>query len=359
MKLLKNIAITLLVIFVGIWLALKIPTVQTHVFKTLAKMRFAAALGEEYQDALSATVCGSGSPLASTSAQACIIIQAGKDLFIVDAGDGSAANLSFWNTPLENLKAVFITHNHSDHISDLADIHLMSWVTRERTTKLLVFGPEGIKDVADGFELAHKHDYEFRNAHHGDLLAPLDVVGFNPITIQDDSVIYDNGDLQVTAFRVEHEPVDPAYGFRFDYKGRSIVISGDTSYSENLIKNSQEVDVLFHEAISLDLTRRMSKIADELGEQFNSNVARNGSVIFKDIESYHTPPLEVAEIASLSKVDLLVYYHLIPTPQPPLDNLMANIFFRGVTQKFSNWEYAIDGSEVILPIGSKKIVFNK
>jgi len=359
MKLLRNIVIVLLLLVIAFWLALKVPAVQNHVYETAIKMRLLATLQEEKEDTLSATVCGSGSPLASNSAQACILIKAGEDLYVVDVGDGSVANLSRWNTPFEDVKAVFITHNHSDHISDLADLHLMTWVTRERESKLTVYGPEGIEDVTKGFEMTYKHDYEFRNAHHGDLVAPLNVVGFNPITIQDDSVIFDNGDLQVTAFRVEHEPVDPAYGFRFDYKGRSIVISGDTNYSKNLIKNSQKADVLFHEAISYDLTRRMSKTLADLGEEFDSNLARYGSKIFTDIESYHATPSEVAEIANLSNVDMLVYYHLIPTPQPPIDKIMADILFRGVDENFSNWEYAVDGTVVILPIDSEKIIFNK
>ena len=103
----------------------------------------------------------------------------------------------------------------------------------------------------------------------------------------------------------------------------------------------------------------MSKTLADLGEEFDNNIARYGSKIFTDIESYHATPLEVAEIASLSNVDMLVYYHLTPTPQPPIDKIMADIIFRGVDENFSNWEYAIDGTKVILPINSKKIIFNK
>ena len=131
MKFLRNIVIVLLLLFIALWLALKVPAVQNHVYETAIKMRLLATLQEEKEDTLSATVCGSGSPLASNSAQACILIKAGEDLYVVDVGDGSVANLSRWNTPFEDVKAVFITHNHSDHISDLADLHLMTWVTRE------------------------------------------------------------------------------------------------------------------------------------------------------------------------------------------------------------------------------------
>ena len=131
---------------------------------------------------------------------------------------------------------VAFLEKHSDHFSDLADLHLMSWVARDRSKKLTVFGPEGIENVTKGFEIAYTYDSLYRNEHHGDTIAPLDVVGYEPFTLQGDSVIYDENDLKITAFLVSHKPVDPAYGFRFDYKGRSIVISGDTIYDENLIK---------------------------------------------------------------------------------------------------------------------------
>ena len=149
-------------------------------------------------------------------------------------------------------------------ISHLADLHLMSWVARDRSKKLTVFGPEGIENVTKGFELAYTYDSLYRNEHHGDTIAPLDVVGYEPFTLQGDSVIYDENDLKITAFLVSHKPVDPAYGFRFDYKGRSIVISGDTIYDENLIKYAKQADLLFHEAISYELMRISSRIASEL-----------------------------------------------------------------------------------------------
>ena len=96
---------------------------------------------------------------------------------------------------------------------------------------------------------SYQPDYFFRNSHHGDQIAPLDVVGLNSITVDlnQPKIINEEG-LIVTAFEVIHDPVKPALGYRFDYKGRSLIISGDTSYSKNLIENSRDVDVLFHEA---------------------------------------------------------------------------------------------------------------
>ena len=359
MKLIKWFILILIAGSVLIYLALKVPQVQIGIFSVLGKNSFAQNLKSPRYEGLTATVCGSGSPLPSDSAQACIMIQAEDRMFIVDVGDGSVRNLSSWRVPLEDLKAVLITHLHSDHFSDLADLHLMSWVARDRSKKLTVFGPEGIENVTKGFELAYTYDSLYRNEHHGDIIAPFDVVGYEPFTLQGDSVIYDENDLKITAFLVSHKPVDPAYGFRFDYKGRSIVISGDTIYDENLIKYAKKADLLFHEAISYELMRISSRIASGLGEEYDNNASRYGSEIFRHIEDYHTTPVEAAMAASKSDVGLLVFYHLIPTPQIPIRTIMAKIFFRGVTEVFPNWEYAIDGTTIILPPDSDEIIFKK
>ena len=104
----------------------------------------------------------------------------------------------------------------------------------------------------------------FRNEHHGDFIAPLDKAGFNTQTINlNNPVLIDDGSLKITAYSVTHDPVDPALGFRIDYKGRSISISGDTSYDENLIKNSNNVDVLFHESMSVEFLNILNRVSKE------------------------------------------------------------------------------------------------
>ena len=102
-------------------------------------------------------------------------------------------------------------------------------------------------------------DYKFRNEHHGNEIAPIEVAGFDPYTINlDEPVIYNKNDLKVTAFEVEHDPV-PAVGFKFDYKGRSIVISGDTKYSQKVIDGAKNADVLFHENQANHILEMMNK----------------------------------------------------------------------------------------------------
>ena len=186
MKIIKWFTLILIAGSILIYLALQVPQVQIGIFSVLGKNSFAQNLKAPRYEGLTATVCGSGSPLPSDSAQACIMIQAEDRMFIVDVGDGSVKNLSSWRVPLEDLKAVLITHLHSDHFSYLADLHLMSWIARDRSKKLTVFGPEGIENITKGFELAYTYDSLYRNEHHGDIIAPFDVVGYEPFTLQGD-----------------------------------------------------------------------------------------------------------------------------------------------------------------------------
>ena len=106
------------------------------------------------EDSLKVVVCGSRSPLPSPGrAEACILVEAGDDIYIFDLGNGSMDNLTQYGVPWPNVKAVLITHMHSDHIADLPDAHLQSWV-QGRDSPLMVYGPEGINLVTAGFELA-------------------------------------------------------------------------------------------------------------------------------------------------------------------------------------------------------------
>ena len=236
MKLAKYIAISVIAVLITISILIRVPQVQDRLIEGLAQdaLNNPTILPE---DSLTAVVCGSRSPFPTPGrAEACILIKAGENYFVVDSGDGSVANLRNWRIPIKNVR-VLLTHLHSDHISDLNDLHQATWVAQSRTKKLDVYGPKGVESVTKGFEEAFKADYQFRNEHHGDELAPLDVAGFDPHPIDlSNPVIINEGDLKVTAFEVSHEPVEPALGYRFDYKGRSIVISGDTRYSENIIK---------------------------------------------------------------------------------------------------------------------------
>ena len=348
MKLLKYIIFIAVTLFILATVLSRLPSVQDRLM-----LRFVENLGSStpnlYDDSLSAVVCGSRSPLPSPGrAQTCVLVNAGGNYYVVDIGDGSAANLNNWRIDTDKIRATLLTHLHSDHISDLADLHLMTWINSSHTKPMDVYGPKGVELVTQGFEEAYQLDYQFRHEHHGDELAPKDIAGFNPFPVDlTNPVIIDEDGLKVTAFRVLHEPIEPALGYRFDYKGRSIVISGDTSYSENLIKHTKDADVLFHEAQANHQLAIMKKA-------FANN---KGLVkILDDIETYHTTPIEAAQAANIANVDHLMFYHLTPAPR---NNLMERMFFRGVNEIRKDWSSTKDGTMVVLPLDSDEIIISQ
>jgi len=349
MKFLKYFIGLLVSLIIIVLISTRIPAFQDR-FITRAINTLLNSQTELPSDALTAIVCGSSSPIpAPDRAEACILIKAGDSYYIVDSGDGSISNLRNWRINLSNVKGVFLTHLHSDHISDLAHLHQGTWIAQSRSKKLDVYGPKGVSKVTKGFEVAYEIDFKFRNEHHGDKVAPLDIAGYDPHPIDlSNPIIIDENGLKVTAFAVPHDPVKPALGYRFDYRGRSIVISGDTRYSENLINNAQDADVLFHEAQANHILKIMENASKNAG--FDQRAK-----IFTDILSYHTTPEEAADIANKANVDHLVFYHLVPAPR---NNLMSKMFVRGVNEIRKDWTISSDGTMVVLPFNSDEIIIS-
>ena len=360
MKYLKLLFLSLGVMTLLIFISLQFPSVKKGIYKTLFKVTVNNSMSVwEDNSFLKATVCGSGTPLRTKNvAQSCIMVEAGNDLYIVDVGDGSVANIQRWGINLSNLKAALITHLHSDHIADLPDLNLISWVNRSREQNLTIFGPEGIETVIEGFNQAYSLDHKFRNEHHGDEQAPLGVNEMVANIIEGEGIILSDNGLRITAFLVEHDPVTPAYGYRFDYKGRSIVISGDTAYSTNLINYAKDVDLLFHEAISYEMMDINTEAMTSFYETTNNDFYRFGADLFQHIEDYHTPFEEVAIVAKQSNAKKLIFYHVIPTPTKPMNGLMKNIMTEKVDQHYQDWLFAEEGLTLELPPNSDEIVMS-
>ena len=350
MKILKYLIFIVVAAFLLIAILTRIPAVQDRVM-TSALNNLQNQEIDLYDNSLTALVCGSRSPLPHPRrAETCILINAGGSYYVIDVGDGSASNLRSYGVNLGKIKAVLLTHLHSDHISDLADIHMGTWVAQSRTKRLDVYGPSGVEFVTKGFEDAYKLDFKYRNEHHGDEVAPINIAGFDPhpVDLLNPVVINENG-LKVTAFKVPHDPVKPALGYRFDFKGRSIVISGDTSYSENLITYAKDADVLFHEAQANHILEIMKGVANKAGNPLTAK-------ILDDITTYHTTPKDAAKVANLANVDHLVFYHLTPSPR---NSMMERMFFRGVNKIRKDWSVADDGTMVVLPLDSDEIKISK
>lgn len=262
-------------------------------------------------DGLHVGLAGTGAPLPDSRRRGgCSFVLAGEHLFIVDIGPGSTLTLEAMGVPLGEAEAVLLTHIHSDHIGGLGELLLKAWTRGVRTEPMRVMGPEGVEPVVSGFNLAYQIDAGFRIAHHGDSLAPERGAGgvaetLGPFGDDGDVVVFEADDLTVTAFLVDHRPVVPALGYRFDYKGRSVVISGDTLPSENLRRHARGADLLVHEVLQPELLRIL-----------NQTAARERLVaaetLTADILDYHTFPEEVARIARDEEIGHVVFHHFLP-----------------------------------------------
>ncbi len=350
MKLFLYLLGALVVFCTSVLLLIKNPNVQDKLLQREISQRLSDTRGDLFvDDALRVILCGSAAPMPIQGrAAACIMVIAGGKFYIVDTGNRSTNNLGLWRIPADRVGAVLLTHFHSDHMGDLGEFNMMTWA-QGRNAPLDVYGPVGVEQVVEGFSLAYALDSSYRTAHHGeDYLNPAigkmiaKVVNLNG----DSATVLDDGDLKITMFSVNHAPIHPAVGYRFDYKGRSVVISGDTTKTESTIKYSKDADLLFHEGLSRHIVKQMEV---ESGNAGNHQLEK----IMFDIQDYHASPVEAAEVANDANVTELVLYHLVPTPP---NKLAEWAFMRDVHKvRSSGVTIGYDGLTYILPIDSKDV----
>lgn len=188
-------------------------------------------------------------------------------------------------------------------------------------------------------------------AHHGPEVTPPAGYGATarPFAIPEGEtslVILNEPDLKITAFRVDHNPIDPAVGYRFDYKGRSAVLSGDTTPSAVVEAQARGADLLVHEALSIDLVNRQRAAAEAAGR---TNLAR----IFGDITDYHTTPEQAAQLAERAGVKFLLLNHIVP-PLPI--RVLEGPFLGEARRQFSGpLQVGRDGDLISLPAGSDEV----
>ncbi len=348
----KAVVLALAVLFVlaAAWLIFRAPILNTIATRAIQE-RFALQ-SRQWDDGLHVGLAGTGSPFPDINrAGPCIVVAAGNHLYIVDAGDGAARNISLMGFQIGKVDAILLTHFHSDHIAGLGEMMLQRWVGGSNTKPVTVIGPEGVEEVVKGFNDAYRLDATYRVGHHGPAAVPPSGSGgtakmINLAAADDASaVVVEEEGVRITAFRVCHAPVYPAVGYRFDYKGRSLVISGDTAPCNSLKKQSQGVDALFHDGLQVTL---MKMINEQSALSSMPSLGR----ITADIPSYHASPEAVARIAGEAGVKHLVFYHVMP-PVPP----MLNGMFLGDSAKYYKGPITVgcDGMVVSLPAGSNAI----
>jgi ribonuclease Z len=298
------------------------------------------AIAQEF-DGLKITLCGTSSPIpAPGRAQACVAVETPEHLYIIDAGSGSAATANLSNVPMEKLRGILITHFHSDHISDIGDFNLNSWVAG-RPEPLQIIGPTGVERIVDGFNMAYELDRGYRVAHHGAELLNPELGTLQSKTIAE-GVIVDQDGLRITAFEVSHPPIEPAFGYRLDYGDRSVVISGDSLVTDKIVEISNGADVVLHDAMSLQLVRGAAGMARTTG---NTRLA----TVLQDIQDYHATTDDLNRLSSEAEIGQLALYHLVPAPR----NAMAlRAFSNDIPEGALLTE---DGMVISLPAGSEEI----
>ena len=274
------------------------------------------------REGLNVIVCGSASPLGfdPDRAQACIAVVTPEHFFIFDVGSRSPSRISSANLPIRRLTGVFITHFHSDHIADLPAINMNSWISG-RKGELNVYGPDGIDSVVDGFNDAYKLDKSYRTAHHGADLLPAATAPMNAVTIMP-GIAYRDEEITITAFPVDHTPIDPAMGYRIDYKGRSVVISGDTVSTSSLFEAAKNADLLLHDALS---PIALKIVIDAMKSRGAERVAK----IVSDVDDYHAHSTNLEAQTKAAGIRQLAFYHFVPVPNNPL---FEKIFERGLSE---------------------------
>lgn len=308
-------------------------------------------------DGLHVYVCGSGSPLPDAErAGPCLAVLAGRDAFVFDSGSGSVRKLLRMGFPADRLKAVFLTHLHSDHLDGLGELLLQAWVGGSRSSPLPVYGPPGVENVVAGFRQAYTLDSGYRVAHHGPKVVQPAGFGGAAIMISPPTgdparaLVWSGDGVRITVIKVSHPPIDPAYGYRIDYKGRSVAISGDTVYSPAFVSSSSGVDVMFHEALNKRMISAMGKALAKRGRP-------SAAQIMTDIQDYHASPTDAARAAHDARARALVLYHLVPSiPR----GLMESAFVGDAGKSFGGTlKVSRDGMLVSLPAGSKAIDFDQ
>jgi ribonuclease BN (tRNA processing enzyme) len=240
---------------------------------------------------------GGPTPKAKSAAPAQAIVVGGR-IYLVDCGDGVARQLTLARLPMRDLRAVFITHQHSDHTAGYGPLFLLGWVAG-LSTLVDAYGPPPLVRMTAQLLDAYQADIEVRMADEGrPPLAPL----VRPHEITDAGEVFRDDRVRVTAALADHPPIRHAFAYRFDTADRSIVISGDTRYSARVVALAKGADLLVHEVVSREFWER-------------PNASQPPSVV-RHILASHTDTADVGRVAAEAGVGTLVLSHYVPTEGP-------------------------------------------
>jgi ribonuclease Z len=259
----------------------------------------------------SVTLLGTGTPIPALNRFGpSTLVEAGEQKLLFDAGRGASIRLHQLGIPIGRINALFLTHYHSDHTVGIPDLWLTGWLQSyfgTRKTPFRVFGPQGAKTLMTHLEQAYALDIKIRIE---DEKLPPEGVAVEVSEFNADGIFYEKNGLKVIAFEVDHgAAIKPAYGYRIEYDGRAVVLSGDTRFNHNVIKYGASADLLVHEVA----------------------IARP-QLLFEDyiqrIIAHHTTASEAGTIFQQTAPKLAAYTHLVflaseNIPAASVDELIA------------------------------------
>ena len=258
-------------------------------------------------DLFRVTLLGTGAPDPSPDRfSASTLIEAGSHKILIDAGRGVTIRLSQLRIPLGRIEVLFLTHYHSDHTIGIPDLWLTGWLPPpfgQRKSPFSVIGPVGAVELMSNLERAYAADIKIRMADQ-----KLTREGLEPKVEEftKDGIVYEKDGLRITAFEVNHgDEVKPAYGYRVDYAGHAVVISGDTRLNENVIKYGTGADLLVHEVFAV-----------------KPELMKNPAI--QTIAAHHVTPQEAGAVFSRAHPKLAAYTHLSVIGTPALPSVTAD-----------------------------------
>lgn len=223
----------------------------------------------------------------------CTLIEAGGQRILVDAGRGATMRLFQLGVPIGSIDLLLLTHFHSDHVVGIPDLWLTGWLGGwfgRRARPMRVMGPRGTRHLMHHICEAYSADVAIRLADE-----QLPEAGSRVVADEFDTcgLIHDSGGVRITCFEVDHgDLIKPAFGYRFDYDGRSAVLSGDTRYNENLVVHARGADLLVHEVA---MARPEAAAIDRI----------------KRVLAHHSAPADAARVFSRIAPRLAVFNHVV------------------------------------------------
>ncbi|UDF32583.1 UNVERIFIED_ORG: MBL fold metallo-hydrolase (plasmid) [Roseateles sp. XES5] len=255
----------------------------------IGALMLSAAIPAFAQDpAIKVTLVGTGGPeYFPDRAGISTLVEANGEKLLFDTGRGVSQRLYETRFNPKDVSHIFLSHLHNDHYEGLPELWMTPWFLLGRDHGFELYGPEGSKEMVDGMRQMFAHDLEKR------------VNKFNPVEnlaidvdVLKDGVVFEENGVTVTAFPVEHSDGNPAYGFRVDYDGHSVVLSGDTTYSENIVKHGTGADVIVHNVIAF--SDRLSALPEMQG-----------------VLAKLTTPEQAAKVFSETRPKMAVFSHIV------------------------------------------------